>query len=137
ALPNGEDSRLLRKDEIAPLSADVEIVSSGQLLQVLEVALRQHGRLIGLGEDGEVLLQPLDLLRSLGVDALAEFLEAFAPVLEQEFDLAAIGVTFHRLHDELESPANGLQLHRIELLLLDQNLLAHSNLAEIVEQRCI
>ena len=58
AFADRENLRFLRVQEQAAVAADVLEVARRQLLQVLEVAFRQHGRLVRLRDDREVLLQP-------------------------------------------------------------------------------
>ena len=47
------------------LAADVVELARRELLQILEIPLRQHGRLVRLRDEREVLLQPLDLARAI------------------------------------------------------------------------
>src|SRR5947207_7794715 len=118
-----------------PLAAHVVELACRQLLKVLKIPFRQDRRLVRLRDDREILLQSFDLLAGFGVEAAGEILESVASEFQKILNLSAMRIALDGLHREIETPTNRLELHRIELFLLDEHLLANADLAEIVQQR--
>ena len=55
--------------------------------------------------------------------------------MQQIVDLPLVRLVLHRLDGEVEARPDGVELQRIELLFLDQHLLADADFAEVVQQR--
>src|SRR5438067_2576158 len=121
--------------ERPPLAAHVVELTCRQLLKILKSPFRENRRLVRLRDDREILLESFDLLAGFGVEAAGEILESVAPEFQEILNLSAVRIALDCLHREIEATTNRLELHRIELFLLDEHLLANADLAEVVQQR--
>src|SRR6185312_16995476 len=104
-----------------------------QLEQRFEASRRQHGRLVRVEHGVEEAVQDRDLPSVLLLERSEERLVLLPLVPFQELGTFppefALGGTPH----EVMALSDEVELQGIELLGLDQHLLSHADLAEIVE----
>jgi len=95
----------------------------------------EHARLVGLRDQLELIVDLGEEARELGVPGGRLLEEAGAAALEQMIDLAARVVELDSPLQHFTTLADQIELAGPQLLGLDENLLAHADLAEVVEQR--
>ena len=93
------------------------------------------GGLVGRRDGLEVLVEVGEHGGQLGVPLGGAIREALAAALEQPVHLAARVAQLEAAPDDLAALPDQVELARRELLGLDQHVLAHADLAEVVEQR--
>src|ERR1041384_974216 len=103
-------------------------------LQLIEAPIRQNRRLVRLQHDLQEAIEIGELRLVRVLQLLDEAVVAALAVLLQEFRALAPELPFRGAANEGVSMPHETQVGGIELLRLDQHLLAHADLAEIVEQ---
>ena len=127
-----ERGHLLLAEQRTAFACEGLIADRADLGDAREVALAEHGRLVRAFDqrprvEQRELARRERLLGALKVGA--------ARTLALQVDLLLEQLDLGRLQCELEPRADRVALVRVELLGLHQHLLAHADLAEVVEQR--
>ncbi len=128
------DQLLVRQEALLGPAQALEH-APGDFEQPLEASLGEHGGLVALGDEGQQLVD-LRQLTGLGLFLPRHQGARLLPVVMLEQAGFFRGVPERgEGADQLEAVLHRAQLVRVELLGLDQHVLAHADLAEVVQQR--
>src|SRR4029077_19867671 len=94
----------------------------------------QDRRLIRLQDDLEEAIELRELLLVRGLELLDEAVVALLPVLLEELCPLPPEFALGGAPNERVAMPHETQVRRVELLRLDEDLLAHADLAEVVQQ---
>src|SRR5579863_4228948 len=124
------------RSEHGPLdSTRVLIGLPGDFEKAVEFSLGKDRRLVGLKDSFESSFH-LGPAETVFVFERRDARQGFGPVqFQEEAHLFALHADFHLLVEIVKAVRNEVDLHRIELLGLDQDILAHADFSEIVQQR--
>src|SRR5262245_2940733 len=134
ALPDHQKAELLVAEQGALDSLEVDVRSRVHLLQLLEAPLGQNRRLVRLNDRVE---KALELLAS-GSPQLLQLGDVLlvlrGSVGEEIVGALALEREIRALEEEGEAMTDDVEVPGIQLLLLDEDLLANADLAEVVQQ---
>ncbi|MNK80723.1 hypothetical protein D3C87_1004480 [compost metagenome] len=122
------------RQQVARMPIDVMVRTLGDFQQLQEASLLQHRGLVGGENRPPGVIDDFQLVPQVALEDAHGLEVLLAPMLQEEVQLPAGELGFQRLLDEVEARLDQLLAVRIELLGLDQNLLAHADLPQIVKQ---
>ena len=134
ALANHQELQLVILEQWTLAAIEVHERAAIDVVQRLEAAFGQDRRLVGAHDRRKKARQlGLTILALLGETCQLP-LVILPSMREHEVGAVALEFQLGALEQEPEPAADDLQIGWIQLLLLHQHLLAHANLAEVVEQ---
>ena len=132
---DGQDAGLIRGDQRQRVAQVIRVRVHGQVPDGRGDLVGHHGGLVGGRDRLEVLVEIGEHHGQLGVPLSAAVAEAVPAVLEQPLGLPARVAQLQAAPDDLAALPDHVELAHRELLGLDQYLLAHADLAEVVQER--